>query len=101
MFQLRCQGWSSGSVLEADTFRRRFIGLRPVATNGLLLKARSVHTVGMWHPLGVVGLDRDFVVLEARTVKPFRLVLMASARWILELPPDRPLPEVGESLVKC
>jgi hypothetical protein len=88
-------------VLEATTFRSRFIGLRPNATNGLLLRARSVHTAGMEHPLGVVGLDRHFVVVGVRTVVARRVVVMASARWILELPPDRPLPKVGETLTKC
>lgn len=101
MFQLRSQEWSSGPVVEAATFWRRLTGLRPVATNALLLRARSVHTVGMRHALGVVGLDEGFVVVGARTVQPLRVVLMGSARWILELPPDRPLPEVGVTLVKC
>jgi hypothetical protein len=55
----------------------------------------------MRHVLGVVGLGEGFVVVEARTVQPLRVVLMGSARWILELPPDRPLPEVGVTLVKC
>ncbi len=101
MLQLRSPGWSSGPVLEATTFWSRFIGLRPIATNGLLLRARSVHTAGMAHPLGVVGLDRHFVVVGARTVVAHRVVVMASATWILELPPDRALPNVGETLAKC
>lgn len=101
MLELRTQGWSSGPVMEATTFWSRFIGLRPHAVDALLLRARSVHTVGMRHPLGIVGLDRGLLVVEVRTVKPDRVVLMGSARWILELPPDRPLPKVGVTLVKC
>jgi uncharacterized membrane protein (UPF0127 family) len=41
----------------------------------MLLKVRSVHTIGMKFPIDVAFCDRDLVVLDTKTLAPHRLGL--------------------------
>ncbi|MGH8875337.1 MAG: hypothetical protein ACRDVM_08840 [Acidimicrobiia bacterium] len=93
---LCCPGWSSGPVLWADTFRRRWRGLRPRPNgHGLLLPGSSAHGVGMAEPLLVVGVSAEHRVVAVRTLRPGRMVWARGARFLIELPADHPPPPVG------
>ncbi len=93
------EGWLSPPVSVALGFGRRWRGLRPLANGrGLVLSGRSVHTVGMREALWLVGLNGDGLVTHVRYVIPKRAVVLAGARFILELPPTWPPPPVGSSL---
>lgn len=48
---------------------------RDALDGAMLLKARSVHTIGMRFPIDVAFCDRDLVVLDTTTLSPFRLGL--------------------------
>lgn len=83
----RCDGWASGPVLIARTFRERMKGLIPAtAGHGMLIRGRSVHGLGMREPLLAIGLDRERRVVGVRTLLPRHVVLIRSARHIMELP---------------
>lgn len=57
----------------------------PPAT-GVLLRAKSVHTLGMLFTIDAVYLRRDGTVLRAVTLPPGRVgPLVLRARWVLEL----------------
>ena len=92
----RCDGWESGPVLIASSFRDRWKGLKPLTGGkGLLLRGGSVHGFGMREPLQVVGLDAGGCVLRSRALLPRGLVVIRGARYMLELPCDRQLPPHG------
>lgn len=61
----------------ADSFGARLKGLlgRDGLDGALLIKAKSVHTVGMRFPIDVAYCDRDLTVLEIVCMKPHRLGL--------------------------
>lgn len=92
-------GWSSGPVLATRTFAERWRGLRrrPAGT-GLLLRGRSVHGMGMGGSLWAVGLDAGGAVVGVRRLDPGRVVWLAGATWVLELPIERRPPPVGLTL---
>ena len=66
--------WSSEAD-QATTFIERFRGVRggpPRAS--LLLETRSVHTIGLGRPIGVVVIDRGFRVVETKTLARNRIL---------------------------
>ena len=77
-------------VLVPRTRRERMRGLRghppPGLREGLLLlRCRSVHTVGMRDPIVVARLDRNLTVRGVTLVRPWRLVLPSrGGRHVLE-----------------
>jgi hypothetical protein len=92
-------GWSSGPVAVAVGFRDRWRGLRPSPAGfGLLLKTRSVHSLGMKTDLLVVGIDARGTVIDTRTLKPGRFVMLPAVRFILELEGHRSPPMPGAVL---
>lgn len=64
---------------------------------GLILRARSMHTVGMCHPIGAVAVDRRGRVVSATIVPPRRLWAVPGAALIIEVPVGAGLPEAGSS----
>ena len=51
----------------------------------MLIKAKSVHTVGMRFPIDVAWVDKAMTVLVTRTLPPFRVGLpRMRAHWVLE-----------------
>lgn len=59
----------------------------PPGTGLLLLRANSVHTLGLRFPIEVAWLDDELGVLEVRTLRPGRLALpRRGARHVLECP---------------
>ncbi|MGA7272214.1 MAG: hypothetical protein WB239_14175 [Acidimicrobiia bacterium] len=79
-------------------FVGRWRGLMARHPVPLLIRTRSVHGFWIRRPLTVVGLDREGRVTAVRVLKRGRIVLMAGARWILELPQDLRPPSVGDRL---
>lgn len=83
----------------ADTFRRRWLGLRPRARGRrMVFPGRSVHGFGMRESLWAVGLDHEGRVVDVERLDPWRIVVMPSATRILELPVDDEPPSQGEIL---
>jgi len=88
--------WSSGPILVASSFRKRWKGLRPrPAATGMLFSGRSVHGFGMKEPVLAIGLDALQEVTEVRILRPGRIVTMTRARQIMELPIGSKPPPVG------
>jgi len=97
--RLHHDSWFSPPVRVADTFRSRWIGLRPIpGPFGVLMPARSVHGLGLRHGVGCVLLDRDGRVLWSLILAPGRVTAAPTARWALELPGGHSLPAPGTVL---
>ena len=96
---LRSGSWSSGPVLQAETFleRRRGLKRQPEGTS-ILLETSSVHGIGVSEPFTAVGLTPDLDVTQAKLVKPWRVVSFPGCRFVLELPVDASVPEKGSRL---
>lgn len=91
--------WSFEPVVVAATRLQRFRGLRPrSAGRGLMLRGTSVHGFGMREALMVVFLDPGGMVLGVERLLPGSLVRYGGATWVLELPPDSPIPQPGTTL---
>ena len=95
MVEFVADRWRSGPVHRASGFRQRLSGIIRVAPGvGVLLRTRSVHTMGLRRPLLIVGLDEALRVVRTAVVPPRRLVWWPGARYYLELaascrpPPD-------------
>ena len=92
-------GWRSGPLLVAQSRAQRWRGLRPrPGGRGLVLAARSVHGLGMAEPLGVVSLDAIGRVRRTARLLPGRLFWDLGARWVIEVPIGRGLPQAGALL---
>lgn len=74
---------------------RGLIGRRPTP---LLISASSVHGFHLTTELAVVALDRTGAVVAVRRLRPWRVIWLPQAHWMLELPPHHPLPGVGDRL---
>jgi hypothetical protein len=93
-------GWVSGPLAVARSRSQRFRGLRPRAYGmGLVLKARSVHGLGMQEALGVVSLSASGTVRRRRVLLPGRVFWDPGGVWMLEVPSERGLPPPGATLV--
>lgn len=96
---LSAGSWSAPAVPLAIGFGRRWRGLRAATGgNALLLRGRSVHTVGMKEALWLVGVTGAGRVIQVRYVVPGRAVILAGADFVLELPPTRPPPPLGSTI---
>jgi uncharacterized protein len=78
------------SVFEARGAAQRMrglIGSEEVGRGqGLLLKVKQVHTIGMAYSIDTVYLSRKGRVLRVRTMQPGRVgPFILAARWVLEL----------------
>jgi hypothetical protein len=74
---------------------RGLIGRQP---SPLLIPASSVHGFHLTVELVVVALDRTGAVVALRRLRPWRVIRVPQAQWMLELPPHHPLPGVGDRL---
>jgi hypothetical protein len=80
----------------ATSFRDRLVGVRSrLSQDSLILRTWTIHTFGLRSPLAVVALDADLRVMASRLVAPGRMAFFRGARFVLELPGDRPLPSPG------
>lgn len=101
MRTVQVSGAGFGPVVagQASTFNERLRGLAASgALPALLIETSSIHTFGLGSAIGVVGLDEDMNVVAARMVAPNRAVWLRGSRWILEVPEEIPLPDVGDEL---
>lgn len=99
VFHFRADEWRSGPVMSATSFFERWRGLRgagPEAT--LLLRANSVHGVGMDRPFLAVGLSAEFRVIATRMIAPGRFARFPNCRWVLEIPANAEPPRSGQVL---
>jgi hypothetical protein len=95
-FEVRAGSWSSGPVRVITAPAARRIGAIPVlGPLGVVLRARSIHTFGMLHRIGVIAVDGDGVVTATGVLPPRRLWTVPSAVSIIEVPPAAGLPVVG------
>jgi hypothetical protein len=93
---LSSPGWQVSGFL-ARTFLDRLLGLRRAPPgSALVMRARSVHGFGMRHPIPVVGLDEEMRVVSTRTLRPNRVMVIPSARILVELPSRQPVPRIGD-----
>jgi hypothetical protein len=96
---LTCGSWESGPVRLAAGFLDRWRGLRPrPRTCGLLLRARSVHGIGMREDLWAVGISSAGVVLTVKRLRAGSIAILPGATWVLELPLGRRPPPPGSAL---
>ncbi|NNC92158.1 MAG: hypothetical protein HKN80_06665 [Acidimicrobiia bacterium] len=97
--RLRVGLWVSPPVILAVGFIERLRGLRPHSDGrALLLRGRSVHSIGMKESLWVVGLDREGVAIETRLLRPGRFRRIRRAIWMLEFSAAEPPPPIGSTL---
>jgi hypothetical protein len=97
--QLSADGWQANAFL-ATGFTDRLLGrFRVPPRSGVVIPARSVHSLGQREAMEIVGLDRRMRVVAARTLEPNRIALIRSARMIVELPAGSPVPALSERVV--
>ncbi|MEX0767417.1 MAG: DUF192 domain-containing protein [Microthrixaceae bacterium] len=78
---------ASAEVAETRSERRRGLLGRTSIDGVFILKARSVHTVGMSFPIDVALCSEDFTVLRIVTVAPNRVTRpLRAARFAVEAP---------------
>lgn len=67
--------------------RRGLLGRDSIDSAILLVRTRSVHTVGMREPILVAACDRDLRVVELRVLPPGRILLpRLRTRHVVEMP---------------
>lgn len=93
-------GWASPPVVRAETANDRLVGLRNAdGAITVVMRARSVHGIGLRTSLGVVGIGPQGRVRRRRHLKPRGVLWFADCRWIIELPAGYPLPPLDARLV--
>lgn len=95
---LHAKGWSSGRVDLARTFTDRLLGLRRSEAGAVLLRARSVHGLGLSQPFLAVGLTSDLRVKKVRDVFPGQFARFPGCALVLELPMGATPPFPGWTL---
>lgn len=92
-------GWKTGRVRYARRFFERWRGLKdPEASDGVLMRTRSVHGFGMDAPFVAVALSGDMDVVDMTLIQPGQVVWFSGARFVLELPEDSMPPASGARL---
>lgn len=88
--------WQATAYI-ARGFVDRLLGVRRAPEgSSIVLQTSSVHAFGRRLPLEVFGMDAEMRVVASKTLRPNRIVVMPSARLIVELPAGRPLPAIGD-----
>ncbi len=64
----------------------------------MLLRTNTVHGRGLRCPLVLIGLTSSGVVAVQRHLGPGEFARIREAKWILELPAEDAIPEVGAQL---
>jgi len=95
---LRTDGWSSGPVVRARSFRDRLLGLKRADVDAVLIRTRSVHGLGLTEPFLAVGLTHDLGVRMVRRVYPGRVARFPGCVYVLELSCGSEPPEPGSTL---
>lgn len=93
-------GWTHTPTVLAASHRIRRVGLRPLSCGlGLVIRASSVHGIGMVEDLTLIGVSADGVVVRCATLSRGSIVCMPDARFVIELPGHIPGPQRGDRLV--
>lgn len=92
---LRSPGWPGATVSVAATFTDRLLGIRAASAHGVLLRTRSVHTLGLGRAISLIATDERGIVIEARELRPNRIAVFPGASIVIELPAASTLPAVG------
>lgn len=96
---LKSSDWTSGPVGSAETFLERWRGLKALpAGSSLLVRASSVHGLGIREPFQALGLTADMEVAALRVVAPRRVANFPGCAWVLELPLGASTPAIGSHL---
>lgn len=97
--RLRSEGWTSGPVLQAESFGDRLLGLHRLSPNdSLLMATSSVHGWGMRRPFRAIGLTSDLVVVAQATVRPWRMVWFRGCSYVVEMPLEVEPPPAGAQM---
>jgi hypothetical protein len=97
--ELSADGWSATALL-ATSFTDRLLGrFRAPPGSGVVIPARSVHSLGQKEPMEIIGLDGQMRVVATRTLVPNRVAYLRSASMIVELPAGSPVPGVSQPVV--
>ena len=91
-------GYRLGGVEVARLPVERFRGLMGRRAVPLLLSTNRVHGFWLKEAVWLVGLGSDWRVCEVRRLGRRRLAHLPGAAWILEVPLECPLPEIGDRL---
>lgn len=87
-------------IYEQNTFKKRFTGLMfksylPKGIGYLFKNCRSVHTCFMKQPIMVIALDKDYQVLNKKTVVPWRVIRFKKPiKHIIECRVDEDIKEI-------
>lgn len=93
---LSTSDWEATGYM-ARGFIDRLLGVwRAPTGSSVIMRTSSVHSFGCRLPLEVFGLDAGMRVVARKTLRPNRIVVMPSARLIVELPAGRSLPAIGD-----
>lgn len=99
LVKLRSPGWDGAIVAKAETFPDRLFGMRYLqAKGGVLLRTRSVHTLGLKRHIRALSTSPTGEVLAIRDLRPNRVAFFRGAQYIIELPAGHPVPKVGASV---
>ena len=84
-------GRALGAAMRATTRadrRRGFIGFDDLSNPLVIDPCKWIHTLGMHSPLDVVYVDENNTVVNAESIKPWRVgAYVRSARFVIEAEP--------------
>lgn len=81
----------------AESFVDRLLGIRRIGGADLvIIPGSSVHGIGMSSPLWTTGVTDEGVVLQARPLRPGRVVRFPGAACVLESRPGAMMLEPGD-----
>lgn len=97
--RLSGEGWSHQPVARAEGFADRLWGLHKLEPGStLLLETSSIHSIGLGRAFRAVALSDEYVVMDVRTVSPWRAMFFRDCRYVMELPLDVEPPPPGTRL---
>jgi len=91
--------WTLGNVVVADTRQIRREGLNTVGVESLLLWTSSIHTFTMSRTIRLTTCTSNGRVVTSRVIRPHRLAVFPSVRWVLETSVAIEAPATGETLI--
>lgn len=90
--------WTLRRVLLAITTRDRLTGINASGDfGGVMMRTRSVHTIGLRGPLHIIRISDEGVVAGVQRCEPGRLVL-SELSWVVEVSVHGPAPPIGARL---
>ncbi len=91
--------WPGSPVKIANSFLDNLRGINGVPDGtGLLLRKRSVHTIGLNTTMWGVGVDSSGTVLAVKKMRPNRFFHYSACAYVVELPREIDPPAPGDRL---